>query len=103
MAFPASRQTLSNALASASALAVSVKTEVQFLRDRSALGSTGRESYLRLQRTLSAAVTSWDAYLLVPGIAAYAQSQYGDVSIDIAAEFSAMRSAALTLRNWIHG
>jgi len=38
----------------------------------------------------------------VPGLAEYAKTQYDDAALDIAAEYTAMRDAAIALRDWIH-
>jgi hypothetical protein len=58
-------------------------------------------AYLTLQARLSEAIVRWGELAIVPGLAAYAQAQYGNPSLDIAAEFTAMRNAAITLRDWI--
>jgi hypothetical protein len=101
MAFPASTQTLSDALESARGTANRIKTATQSLRDNSAAGSVARTEFVNLQRFLQKAIDAWNASAAVPGIAAYAQAQYDDVGLDIAAEFTTMVAAAVTLRDWI--
>lgn len=102
MSFPASQDTLAGALSDASSVANRLKFLAQQLRDASAAGATGRAAYLNLQARLSEGITRWATLAAVPGLAAYAQAQYGNASLDIAAEFTAMRNAAITLRDWIH-
>lgn len=102
MAYPASQQTLANSLDTASAIANKLKSFIQQMRTASAAGPTGRQGYLTLQARLSEALTSWQQISGVSGIGAYAQAQYGNGSLDIAAEFTAMRNAATALRDWIN-
>lgn len=102
MAFPASQQTLAEALSIASAIATKAKGQVQALRNASAAGLTGRHAYLSLQARLSEAIVRWAELAATPGLGPYAQAQYGNASLDIAAEFTAMRNAAIVLRDWVH-
>jgi len=101
MAFPASQQTLDSGLAEASQIANNMKASVQRLRDQSAVGATSRSSYLSLLAQLGAAVNRWAAIAAISGMGAYAQNQYGSGTLNIGAEFTAMRNAAISLRDWI--
>jgi hypothetical protein len=101
MAFPASQNTLAQALSLASTLGTKLKSQTQLLRAASAAGPTGRMAYITLQARLHEAITTWATLASTPGIGAYAQEQYGNGTLDIAAEFTAMRNAAITLRDWI--
>lgn len=101
MAFPASQQTLAAGLAEASQIASGLKSGVQRLRDQSAVGATSRAAYLGLLAQLGNAVNRWVVIAAIPGMGAYAQSQYGNAALNIGAEFTAMRNAAVALQNWI--
>lgn len=102
MSFPASQNTLASALAEASSIATRLKFLASSLRAASAAGVTGRTAYLNLQARLAEGITKWASLAATPGLAAYAQAQYGNPGLDIAAEFTTMRNAAITLRDWVH-
>ena len=78
-----------------------MNASVQRLRDQSAVGATSRSSYLSLLAQLGAAVNRWAAIAAISGMGAYAQNQYGSGTLNIGAEFTAMRNAAISLRDWI--
>lgn len=80
MAFPASTQRLSQALDGASGAALRIKQQAQ---------------------QLHATITSWAVAAAPPGLPAYAQAQWGSDQINVSAEFTAMRNAAVALRDWI--
>lgn len=101
MAFPASQQRLADALAVISSGALALKNQVQRLRDDSAAGDTNRDRYVGLMRAITDNTTRWQQAAGVGGLAEYAQDQYDNVSLDVAAEYLAMRTAALALRDWI--
>jgi hypothetical protein len=101
MAFPASTARLAHALENAYATALRIKQQTQQLRTLSAAGPTERRAYIALAQQLHGAITTWGTVAALPGIAAYAQAQWGSDQIDVAAEFAAMRAAAVTLRDWI--
>lgn len=101
MAFPASTLTLANALDGVRQTALRIKQQTQSLRIRSAAGDVPRADFVKLQRLLNQSVVQFDQFVTVPGLAQYAQDQLGDATLDLAAEYSAMRTAALTLRDWI--
>lgn len=101
MAFPASQQTLDSGLSEASSIANSLKAQTQALRNQSALGNTSRQSYLNLLASLASGVSRWNAIAAIAGMQAYAQSQYGSGTLDISTEFTNMKNAAASLRDWI--
>lgn len=101
MAFPASQQTLKDALDGISSAAVRIKSLTQRLRDDSAAGATARNRYVALQRNLQIAIDTWDANASVPGLLAYARDQYDDGTLDLSAEYNAMKAAAQSLQTWI--
>jgi hypothetical protein len=101
MAWPASQQTLDDALTQTSSTANKIKSLTQTIITDSLAGDVPRRTFVDLQRRLQAAITAWNNAAAVPGIVQYARDQYDNQTIDIAAEFIAMRSAAESLRDWI--
>ncbi len=101
MALPASQQTLVDALESVRRAANTLKQKVQSLRDTSASGATNRVDYTNLQMQISRAIGEWDQAAAVGGLAQYARDQYADPTLDIVAEYNAMKAAAESLRLWI--
>lgn len=101
MAFPATQRSLALALSDARSIAVRVKDVTQTIRDIAASGPVVRERLINHMRALSQAVAQWDQIAAVPGIAQYARDQFDDQTLDIAAEFAAMRAEAVSLRDWI--
>ena len=102
MAFPASTQTLEDALAATRRTATKIKGMTQSLRNRSEVENIPRMDFVRLQQALQQSVDIWDQAATVTGIATYAQEQYTDSGLDLATEYTAMRSTALSLRDWIY-
>lgn len=102
MAFPASTLTLEAGWSDFRALALTVKRKTTQLRDLSAAGTTDRVLYVKLRGILDNAVTQWAAILAeTSGLQAYARDQLEDQSLDLSAEYTAMRNAAIALRDWL--
>ena len=101
MAFPASQQTLEDALAKVRQVALRIQSQAQNLRTRTVSESVAREDFVVLQRQLDDAIEVWDAATAVPGLLQYARDQYNDQTLDISTEYTAMRAAAIDLRDWI--
>ena len=101
MAFPASTVTKQIAWERITKRAVSVRGLAQRLRNQSAAGATERQEYLNLQKQLDLAVVEWDSASGTPGLQAYARDQIDDPTLNLVAEYQAMRAATITLRDWI--
>lgn len=101
MAFPASQQTLADALGTVNATANKIKSRALTLRNTSVNTNVARYELLDLQKALNDAVTTWNTAAAIPGLAAYAQAQFNNATLDVAAEFSGMVNAAISLRDWI--
>ena len=101
MAYPASQQTLQDALEGIAREASRIKFMAQSLRSKSATSDTPRRDFTNFQKHVDSSIDRWQTLGSVPGLAAYAQEQYGDGSLDIVAEYMAMRNAAIALRDWI--
>jgi hypothetical protein len=101
MAFPASQARLESTLAQVMGTAFKVKGAAVRLRADTSAGPVARSRFVGLMTDLERSVATWDALASTPGLAAYAKTQFDDPALDIAAEFTAMRAAAVTLRDWI--
>ena len=102
MAYPASALSTAYAFERLNNSAKSLRDGVQALRDLAAVQDVARPRFIGLIGQLSSAVTLWDQLVATPGIATYAQEQLDDPTIDIVAEYTAMRAATLALRDWIY-
>lgn len=102
MTYPASSQTLADALAGINRTALSAKTQAQTFSAMSAAGPVSRVSVLELQRIIASAITRLDQLSGTPGLVQYARDQFNNQALDIVAEFTAMRAAMITLRDWIN-
>lgn len=102
MAYNASILTLQNAFLSVNASALKIKQNVSAVRNLSAVGPVSRNDVLVLLKQLSNAITTWSEAAALPGIVQYVRDQFGDQAKDVSSEFTAMLSAATTLRDTIH-
>ena len=106
MAFPASTQRLDDALVKINNLANSLKTQVLSVRNRSAGAPVSRQEILNLHLIIQNTLDAWQAIAAAVNTAdlvARAKEEYGDPALDIQAEYSAMRTAAIALRDYIYG
>lgn len=101
MAFPASTITQQQAWDGIRQRAIRMKDQAQSLSDASGAGATELGRYVGLQRNLDQTVDWWNTASGTPGLQAYARDQISDQTLDLVGEFTAMRDAALTLRDWI--
>lgn len=101
MTFPASTITTSEAWDSIRKQAVRLKAYVQNMRDKTATGDVERQRFIDLQRFLDSSVDTWDSLTATPGLQAYVRDQVDNQTLDVAAEYLAMRTAAIALRDWI--
>lgn len=103
MAFPASQQTLADGLASIGREALNIKRYAQQVVAFSAVNVSSANAVLEVMGRLKSTIEAWDAAAAVPGIVDYAREQYDDPNLDIVSEYQAMRSAAVTARDFIIG
>lgn len=99
MALPISQQTLEDAFNSANNLALAFKAEVSRLHDASLAGPTSRRDYVALLRKAAGCIAAWQAAAGLTGIVAYARDQYGNQTLDVVAEYTAMISAVTAIRD----
>ena len=101
MAFPATQITLEAAWSKIRARAVKIKANTQALVDASAAGDTQRSAYVSLMQLLTQTIDDWAGAASTPGLQPYARDQVSDPTLDLQAEYLAMRTAAISLRDWI--
>lgn len=101
MAWPASTFTLQTILDSVDGHAVNLKAAGERIATDSAANGSDRDTLLRFAQLLSRAIDYWAFASSVPEIVAFAKTAKRDSEIDVAAEFNAMRTAAISLRDWI--
>lgn len=107
MAWPASKTTLRGYFDAINRAAAQTKAQVHDVRSRSALGPVNRRMLIDLQKRVDQFIDVLDAAIALPqadrdALIAFTQEQFGDATLDVVAEFNAMHSAAVTLRDWIH-
>lgn len=100
MAFP-TQLSLSAALRQAQDDAAQLKAYVQQVSNATAAGNVSANLVIELHWKMIWVKARFDAAAAVPGLAAYAQAQLGNPSLDIAAEFSAMVAQVVATRDWI--
>lgn len=104
MAFPSSvgrPYILSNAWENARQFAGQLKTAAQNLRTASAAGLVSATDILNFQVQLADAKAQFAVYSAVPGLAAYAQAQVNDGSLNVATSFSTMVAQIDVCTGWV--
>jgi hypothetical protein len=99
MAVPSlSHPTLEYALKSVLQYNTSIKNSAQMMLN---LVQMTRKQLLDYTNSLSNDLAIQDIYAAVSGVGAYAQTQLGKPTLDIVAEYAAMRIQAVAVQDWI--
>lgn len=101
MAFPASTEILSRVLDQIAQVMLQVKSSAQQIRSASLSGPIGANNVITYVGDLADNRDRLAALASAPGLAAYAQAQYNNGSLDIAAEFTATLAQIDATRTWI--
>lgn len=106
MAFPAANGSafpvaLDAAWVGARQAAASLQSQCTTLNAQIAAGNVSGQSIITSLSFFIAINNQLTAYAAVPGIAAYAQQQVNNVSLDVAGAFSGMQAALVAVGNWI--
>jgi len=101
MAYPASQLSLADTLSIINRTVVAAKSHAQAFNAQSLAGPVSRVSVLELQKVIASASSRIQTLQATPGLAQYARDQLNNQAIDVVAEFTAMRAAMNTLRDWI--
>lgn len=106
MAFPASTASIEEAWRDLRNQALAIEAKTQTLRDESAAGPTKRTRYRGLQKQVTDAIDAWDAIIAevtAAELETYARTQPNiSPTFDFNTEYTAMKTAAESLRTWIH-
>lgn len=78
-----------------------IKQQAQNLKDRSLAGNVGSSAILGFITYLADQKLRLLQLAAVPGLAAYAQQQVNDPTLDVAAAFNAMVAQLDALRDWV--
>lgn len=101
MAFPASSLALSSAYGSIKSKALSIKTQATSLRDASAEGPISADRIIRFATDMDRVRNELAIAAATPGLAAHAQAQEGNPTLDIVAEYNAMIAQLNATTAWI--
>lgn len=101
MTYPASTKPMFKAFDELNAAIVMAQVSADDIWTRSATREIKRTEIVQFYTLLDKTVDELQAITSYSGIGAYAQEQFGDPTIDIVAEFTAMRAELIELRDWI--
>lgn len=101
MAWPLSVPTLASALATLNEAIEVARDTAAAASARSAADTSPRQYYVPVIRTFEQVITQMNALANTQGLAQYAQNQYANAGLNIAAEFTAVRNALVSLNDWI--
>lgn len=105
MAFPSATgtraETLSSAWEGARSIASKIKSQCVALKASSLAGDIGAYTVLNFLRNMADSRARLAILAAVPGLAAYAQAQLNDNTLNVATEFAGMVNAVDGLRTWI--
>lgn len=106
MAFPASNGatfplTLDTAWIKARDTAAAVKSQTDFLNGQITAGPVSAQNVVTTASVLANANVVLTSCAAVPGIAAFAQQQVNNASLDVAGAFTAMQNALVAVVTWI--
>jgi len=99
--FRASSQIKVNALVEVKSSAIRARALAVQLSNAMAAGDTSAQTILNLLLQVKTLIDRWVALAATPGLAAYAQDQENDATYDVVAEFTAMRTALVAVRDRI--
>lgn len=66
-----------------------------------AASSITRRAVLDYANSLADSLATLDAYVTTPGLLAYARNELNDATVDLAAEFTAMRTQLVATQDWM--
>lgn len=101
MTWPASTYALQTLLDSVDGHAVNLKAAGERISTDSAANGTDRDTLLRFAQLLSGGIAKWTFVATVPEMVDFARNAKRDQTINVAADFIAMKDSAVSLRDWI--
>lgn len=100
MAFIASTLTLQRGFESLLGVALTQKTYLASWSQRLTGNITALDA-VEIIHSINQATAAMDTYSALPGMQAYAQSQFGNAGYDVAGQYTAMRNALIAVRSWL--
>ena len=101
MTWPATQLSAGEAFSTINRTALTARAQAQAFSAKSAAGPVSRIEVLELQRTIAGAAARLTSLSTTPGLPQYARDQFANPALDPVAEFTAMRAAMISLRDWI--
>jgi hypothetical protein len=101
MAFRASSQIKVDGYSEAKRLAVHGKSFAQAHRDFLAAGNVSANLVIQILQEFKSMIERFTTISAIPGLGAYVQDQEADGAYNVGAEFTAMRNAAIAVRDRI--
>ena len=92
---------LSDVLAKIRAMARTVKGAAQSIHDHSAAGPLSARAIVEFSDNLMQTNEEFDRLKSLPGLVAYVKDQYDDQAYDIAAGFTTMQAAIVSVAAWV--
>jgi len=94
-------QSLSKGLQKAENEAIRVKAFATGARNALIAGNVSANAVIQIMTNIKSTIEVWDTVSSLPGIVQYARDQYDNQAYDVAVEFTAMRTQAVAVRDWI--
>lgn len=101
MVFPSAQLLLSEGLRDSQHIAIQLKVYAIKTNTVMAAGSVSANVVLNVMSNMKDAIIKWNTVRQLPGMAQYAKDQFNNQNIDIVAEFTTMREAAIEVRDWV--
>ena len=100
MAFIASQVSLQRGFEALCSVALQQKSYLTNWNTRLSGNITALDG-LEIISSVNQALAAMDTNAALPGIAAYAQQQFGNDQYDVAAQYTAMKNALIAVRDWL--
>ena len=81
--------------------ASSLRSFASNFQSQLAAGDMSANAVISALVRMAQSIAVWDRVSAVPGLVAYAQNEENDGTYDVAAEFTAMRTETIGVRDWI--
>ncbi len=94
-------QSLSKGLQKAENESIRAKAFATQARNALLAGNVSANAVIQIMTNFKSSIEVWDSVSSLPGIAQYTRDQYDNQAYDVVAEFVAMRTQAVAVRDWV--
>jgi len=94
-------QSLSKGLQKAENESIRAKAFATQARNALLAGNVSANAVIQIMTNIKSSIEVWDSVSSLPGIAQYTRDQYDNQAYDVVAEFLAMRTQAVAVRDWV--